>query len=449
MESDARFENVILGLPPSSDSSSNLEEKIQNNLIDSTAQSSRNLSESRSSSSSSFNKNSKPENNTDSNKQSIEAVTLTGHNVSFGSGKKSGQEEDQQPQMIPTLTSRSTEGTEGSHISPVIRDTQIEIALANKKKELDSSYDETHQMEASEQSSSLGADSAHQTCPKSTFLDENLNSLGNLSMKPKESTSKRFTGLLSEENIGTSTKAVSQTESSRSREPLVHQAQDDTASQKGSSLIQGIRDLTNNLEQVGFEKNPLYAARPSWSSMNIPVQLAPTATEVGNPIAAPESSTNQSSQFDLFQSESGQQSAANLMGSRQMQGPYTSPVPVSDESEAKNLEMEASALREDMANQSNTVGYRDIQNSIPDQNQRCLENREYHSSIVDQFCYSEGGRSQSQGRSNSSNVQTNARETSDRREGSTLGSMSNVLNDCPQLNDSLLNEETLTSNSSS
>lgn len=448
MESDARFENVILGLPPSSDSSSNLEEKIQNNLIDSTAQSSRNLSESRSSSSSSFNKNSKPENNTDSNKHSIEEVTLTWHNVSFGSGKKSGQEEDQQPQMIPTLTSRSTEGTEGSDISPVIRDTQIEIALANKKKELDSLYDETHQMEASEQSSSLGADSAHQTCPKSTFLDENLNSLGNLSMKPKESTSKRFTGLLSEENIGTSTKAVSQTESSRSREPLVHQAQDDTASQKGSSLIQGIRDLTNNLEQVGFEKNP-YAARPSWSSMNIPVQLAPTATEVGNPIAAPESSTNQSSQFDLFQSESGQQSAGNLMGSPQMQGPYTSPVPVSDESEAKNLEMEASALREDMANQSNTVGYRDIQNSIPDQNQRCLENREYHSSIVDQFCYSEGGRSQSQGRSNSSNVQTNARETSDRREGSTLGSMSNVLNDCPQLNDSLLNEETLTSNSSS
>lgn len=448
MESDARFENVILGLPPSSDSSSNLEEKIQNNLIDSPAQSSRNLSESRSSSSSSFNKNSKPENNTDSNKHSMEAVTLTGHNMSFGSGKKSGQEEDQQPQMIPTLTSRSKEGTEVSDISPIIRDTQIEIALANKKKELDSSYDETHQMEASEQPSSLGADSAHQTCPKSTFLDEHLNSLGNLSMKPKESTSKRFTGLLSEGNIGTSTKAVSQTESSRSREPLVHQTQDDTASQKGSSLIQGIRDLTNNLEQVGFEKNP-YAARPSGSSMNIPVQLAPAATEVGNPIAAPESSTNQSSQFDLFQSESGQQSAANLMGSRQMQGPYTSPVPVSDESEAKNLEMEASALREDMANQSNTVGYRDIQNSIPDQNQRCLENREYHPSIVDQFCYSEGGRSQSQGRSNSSNVQTNGRETSDRREGSTLGSMSNVLNDCPQLNDSLLNEETLTSNSSS
>lgn len=134
MESDARFENVILGLPPSSDSSSNLEEKIQNNLIDSPPQSSRNLSESRSSSSSSFNKNSKPENNTDSNKHSIEAVTLTGHNVSFGSGKKSGREEDQQPQMIPTLTSRSKEGTEVSDISPIIRDTQIEIALEIRRK---------------------------------------------------------------------------------------------------------------------------------------------------------------------------------------------------------------------------------------------------------------------------------------------------------------------------
>eukprot|EP00105_Crassostrea_gigas_P043311 XP_019927459.1 PREDICTED: uncharacterized protein LOC109620152 isoform X3 [Crassostrea gigas] len=448
VESDARFENVILGLPPSRDSSSNLEEKIQNNLIDSPAQSSRNLSESRSSSSSSFNKNLKPENNTDSNKHGMEAVTLTGHNVSFGSGKKSGQEEDQQPQMIPTLTSRSNEGTEGSDISPIIRDTQIEIALVNKKKELDSPYDEIYQRETSEQLSSLGADSAHQTCPKSTFLDEHLNSLGNLSMKPKESTSKRFTGLLSEENMRTSTEAVSQTDSLRSREPLVHQAQDDTASQKGSSLIQGIHDITNNLEQVGFEKDP-HAARPSGSSINIPVQPVPTATEVGNPIAAPESSTNQTSQFDLFQSECGQQSEANLMGSQQMQGPYTSPVPVSDESEAKNLEMEATALREDMANQSNTVGYRDIQNSIPDQNQRCLENMEYHSSIVNQFCYSEGGRSQSQGRSNSSNVQTNARETSGRREGSTLGSMSNVLNDYPQLNDSLLNEETLTSNNSS
>ena len=315
------------------------------------SQSSRNLSESRQSNRSSFAKTPMSEKFLDSCDPAMKCIAETGHTISYGSREKSGQEEDQQPQMIPTLTSRSKEGTEVSDISPIIRDTQIEIALANKKKELDSSYDETHQMEASEQSSSLGADSAHQTCPKSTFLDEHLNSFGNLSMKPKESTSKRFTGLLSEENIGTSTKAVSQTESSRSREPLVHQTQDDTASQKGSSLIQGIRDLTNNLEQVGFEKNP-DAARPSWSSMNIPVQLAPTATEVGNPIATPESSTNQSSQFDLFQSESGQQSAANLMGSRQMQGPYTSPVPVSDESEAKNLEMEASALREDMANQA-------------------------------------------------------------------------------------------------
>lgn len=414
-------------------------------MIDSPPQSSRNLSESRSSSSSSFNKNSKPENNTDSHKSGIEGVTLTGHNITFGSGKKSGQEEDQQPQMIPTLTSRSEERTEGSDISSVIRDTQKEIALANKKKELDSSYDETYQMEAPEQPSGLGADSGHQTSLKSTFLDEHLNTLENLSMEPKELKSKNFIDQLSEENTMTSTQAMSQTESLGPREPLVHQEQDDAASQKGSSLMQGIRDITNNLEQAGFEKDS-YAARPSGSSINIPVQLASAATEVGNPIAAPESTTNTSSQFDLFQSEPGHQSAENIMGSRHMQGPYGSPVSGSDDSDAKNLEMELSALREDVANQSNTVGYRDIQNSIPDQNPRSLENTESHSSIVNQFCYSEGGNSQSQGRCNSSSVPTNARETSDRREGSTRGSMSSALSNVPTLNDSLLNEETLTSN---
>lgn len=41
------------------------------------------------------------------------------------------------------------------------------------------------------------------------------------------------------------------------------------------------------------------------------------------------------------------------------------------------------------------------------------------------------------------------REISDKREGSTLESMSNVLNDCPQLNDSLLNGENPTSNNNS
>lgn len=89
------------------------------------------------------------------------------------------------------------------------------------------------------------------------------------------------------------------------------------------------------------------------------------------------------------------------------------------------MEIKASALREDMANQSNTLGYRDIQNSMPDQGFRSLENKEYHSSIVNQFCYSKDERSKSQGRSNSSNVQTNARGSLDRREGSTLGRMSN------------------------
>lgn len=153
--------------------------------------------------------------------------------------------------------------------------------------------------------------------------------------------------------------------------------------------MQGIRDIRNNIEQFGLE-NKSNVARPSGSSINYPVHLEPAATKVGNLIATYEASANQSSEFDLFQS--GQQSLENDIGSQQIQGTYRSPVPVSDDSDAKNFEMEASALCEDMANQSYTIGYRDIQNSIPDHNHRRFENKEYHSSVLDHFCYSEGGR---------------------------------------------------------
>lgn len=179
---------------------------------------------------------------------------------------------------------------------------------------------------------------------------------------------------------------MSQTESPRPQEPVVHQEQDSTACQKGSSLLQGIIVMTINLEQVGYDRKS-NGARHSWSFINTPVQPASADTEVGNPVAAHESSTNQSSQFDLFQTEPGHRFAENIIGSQHMRGPYKTPVPVSDDSDAKNLEMEASALREDMANQSNTVGYRDIQNSMQDQCLRSLENRENHSSVVNQFCY--------------------------------------------------------------
>lgn len=111
--------------------------------------------------------------------------------------------------------------------------------------------------------------------------------------------------------------------------------------------------------------------------------------------------------------------------------------------------MEASALREEMANQSKTIGYKHIQNSIQDQNHRRFENKEYHSSVLDHFCYSEGVILQLQVRYHSSNLPTYMRDISDKREGSTLESMSNVLNDYPQLNDSLLNGEIPTSNDNS
>lgn len=186
--------------------------------------------------------------------------------------------------------------------------------------------------------------------------------------------------------------------------------------------MQGIRDIRNNKEQFGFE-NKSNVARPSGSSINNPVHSASAATKVGNPIATSEALSNQKSPFDL--SQSGQQSAENDKGSQPIQGPYRSPVQVSDDSDVEYI-----------------IGYRDIQNSIPDQNNRSLENREYHSSVVDQFYYNEGGRSRFEGRYHFCNVPTNAREALDRREGFTLGSMSNVLNGCPQLNDNLLQATT-------
>lgn len=49
-----------------------------------------------------------------------------------------------------------------------------------------------------------------------------------------------------------------------------------------------------------------------------------------------------------------------------MQGSYIFFVLVLDELEVKNLEMEVIVFREDMVNQFNIVGYRDIQISILD-----------------------------------------------------------------------------------
>lgn len=137
----------------------------------------------------------------------------------------------------------------------------------------------------------------------------------------------------------------------RPREIVVNQEQDNAEGQKGSSLMQGIRDRRNNIEQFRFQ-NKSNVVRLSGSSINNPVHFASAAPKVGNPIATSEESANQSSRFDLSQSGSGQQSLENDKGSQQIQGTYRSPVPVSDDSDPKNLEMEASALREDMANQA-------------------------------------------------------------------------------------------------
>lgn len=259
----ARFENVTLGLPRQNDSSNNLEGNIQNNVVDSPLQHSRNLSESGSPSWSSFAKTSKSENILNSSKQDMGFITETGHTISYGSRNKSGQEEDRQPQMIPPSGSMSREGTENSDISSLIRNTQKEIALANKKKELDCSYSDTYQMEASEQPPSIGADSGHQTSPKSYFLDDNL-----------------ITYYLPAVNMRTSAQTTSQMDLLRPRAPVVHKDKYDAASQNESNLLKGIRDITNNLEQVGYEKK-FYEGGHSGRFIYIPVQLASAAIEVG------------------------------------------------------------------------------------------------------------------------------------------------------------------------
>lgn len=79
--------------------------------------------------------------------------------------------------MIPTLTLKSTRGNKGSDIRPIIRDTQKEIALANKKKEIDSPCSDAFGMEASEQPASLGVGCGHQTSPKSYYPGDNMNTL--------------------------------------------------------------------------------------------------------------------------------------------------------------------------------------------------------------------------------------------------------------------------------
>lgn len=215
----------------------------------------------------------------DSCDPAMKCIAETGHTISYGSREKSGQEEDKQPQMISTLTSRSIAGTEGVGISPIIRDTQKEIALANKTKELDSPCSDAYGIEASEQPSGLGVGCGHQTCPKSYYPGDNMNTFNYFF------------------NVNIKASIVRP----RPREIVVNQQQDIAEGQKGSSLMQGKRDIRNNIEQFRFE-NKSNVARPSESSINNPVHFASAAPQVGNPIATSEESANQSSQFDLSQS---------------------------------------------------------------------------------------------------------------------------------------------------
>lgn len=312
----ARFGNVFLSLPCLNDSSRKLKANIQNNVMNSPSQSSSNSLESSSLSRSSLAKTSTSEKILNSSKQDMECIAETGHNILYGCEIKSAQKDYQQSELLLTLISKCEEKLEhySSEIMANITENQNVIAR-------------------NEQLLSFSADHDHQTSQKSTILCDNLNTLDNLSMEPNELTSEIFIEQLSKVNTRTSSQTMSQTESPKPQEPVVHQEQDSTACQKGSSLLQGISYMTINSEEVGYERKS-NGARNSWSFINTPVYPALADTEVGNPVAAHESSTNQSSQFDLFQTEPGHRFAENIIGSQHMQGPYKTPVPVSDDTGA-------------------------------------------------------------------------------------------------------------------
>ncbi|XP_061185943.1 uncharacterized protein LOC133194038 [Saccostrea echinata] len=223
--------------------------------------------------------------------------------------------------------------------------------------------------------------------------------------------------------------------------PIVQNEQSDSY-QDGSS--KDAKELREKLEEVSQE-NASNITRPSGNSINIPV-LTAGSTEEGNPIAAPDSTVSSGS--DLFQScpvESGSGGQGEEQTGSQIVNSTTVPVQPTDESGAKNLEMEARELQNDMANQPSTQSYRDIQNSMPDQvfggDQNCVN------SLINRLHYDTEETSQSQ-----THDQSTPRDTQNNISGtlqmSDSMSISGVLSNIAGPNDNLVSTTTDNSNCS-
>lgn len=443
------FETVVLGKPHKK------EEKIKNNVTNSSSQniciSSTSRPPNESNLSASLDSKEKPE-----SCKSMENITLTGHGLTF-SHETSVQKEDQlakNPKSPETMSKHpiesddtsplmkedqiekedrssetmSREPSESVDISPIIKQTQLEIALENKKKGLEKPYSDTSQM--------ADMDASHQTSLKSQFLDDNLNNsedlkleepMTKLNISTDQNPSKRSSigpedsdenSVLPEGQDDNRSKETStgdeqqQTERERPGGIVVSEEQG-ASNQKGSSLMEGIKDLGEELKQANVQPKPFSPRPPGGNSINIPVQTTEatevprssgfsrnlpnqgvgTATDRSNILAAPESSeTLPSCQYDLFEpSNENGSTDGNTMGSQPLQrsNATITPVTVTDDSDTKNMEMEANALREVVTNQPcSGLGFRDIQNSIPEPRDGFERNRDNQSSLVNQYCYS-------------------------------------------------------------
>ncbi|XP_048755874.2 uncharacterized protein LOC125666699 [Ostrea edulis] len=378
-------------------------------------------------------------------------VTLSGN---FSSDRGiSAQKEEQVP---PPITLSGEPASDG--VNFVIAESQREIAQENERK---NKIHDTSMTNIKADITSQETESFHQTSPKSSFLDDNLNDPQDFFKENMTSSTKNIGGhntkinakhvpdgatsnldvnsVISESKAETSSEVMSPPRQIQSRGPIAQNEEIDP-NEEGSNIMKAAKDLRKGLEDdsLGEISN---IPRPSGNSINIPVQTT-GSTEEGSPMAAPESTA--SSRLDLFGScpqTSMPAEQQNIGMERQLEQTIAVPVPVSDDSEVKNIEMEARALHNDTLNTPVTQSFRDIQNSMPDENVNVTEGRV--SSIVNQYAYNAEVTSQGQ----SSN--TNLSETQNSlQEMSGSENLSNGLSNVALLSDSLLSntEATICSN---
>ncbi|XP_048755878.2 serine-rich adhesin for platelets-like isoform X2 [Ostrea edulis] len=375
-------------------------------------------------------------------------VTLSGN---FSSDRGiSAQKEEQVP---PPITLSGEPASDG--VNFVIAESQREIAQENERK---NKIHDTSMTNIKADITSQETASFHQTSPKSSVLDDNLNDPQDFFKENMISSTKNIGGhntkinakhvpdgatsnldVNSESKAESSSEVMSHPVQILPRGPIAQNEEIDT-NEVGSNIVKAAKDLRKGLEDDSLGEISTIP-RPSGNSINIPVQTT-GSTEEGSPMAVPESTA--SSRLDLFGScpqTSMPAEQQNISMERQLEQTIAVPVPVSDDSEVKNIEMEARALHNDTLNTPVTQSFRDIQNSMPDENVNVTEGRV--SSIVNQYAYNAEVTSQGQ----SSN--TNLSETQNSlQQMSGSENLSNGLSNVALLSDSLLSntEATICSN---